>query len=645
MDGRDQVGLEGNAFPFSAIVGQERVKKAFLCAMLSPDINSLLIMGDKGTAKSTIVRSLDGLFNGKKIINLPLNAMEECIVGSIDIEKSLLSGSKSIQPGLLYDAHKQLLFIDNINLLDNSLLNTVLNVLQSGTNFLEREGMSWSHDSDFTLLGTMDPSEADLSSHLMDKFTLCVYMSQLSEPALRKEVLCRNLDYEKDPVAFRKKYEDELDELKSKVIESQERLPYVIMPDGHMEIICQLVTEMGVHGHRGEIAVSRTACALAALEGREQVLMEDIKEAAVLALEHRSNQIQAPCSPKQQSGNEQDSNSPEDQANEPESKQEEDNFSDTGDNPSESDVETSPDVSNENNEKNKGISSGFDSEQVFSIGRTFTVIDYLSGNKSRISKKSSSRGKNNQVISSDKSGRYVSFRYPKGKIKDIAFDATLRASAPYQKLRKRGNLSVALEKSDFREKVRLRKKGTTILFLVDSSSSMGVRKRMSAVKGAIISLLMDAYQKRDSVGLMSFFGDSSELLLPPTRSLDLAYNKLRELPTGGKTPLAEALSKSLMHMTSLKSRTPWEDVVIVLVSDCRANVSLNGGNAFEDAIAVARRAVETSTRFIVVDTEAGYPRLGLASRLAAALGGTYFRLDELDSELLAASVHSVVHKN
>lgn len=517
--------------------------------MICPDIKSLLIMGDKGTAKSTIVRSLDRLFNKKRVINLPLNAMEERIVGSIDFEKTLLHSNKCIQPGLLYDAHEQILCIDNINLLEYSLLNTVLSVSQRGINVLEREGISWSHDSDFILLGTMDPSEADLSPHLMDKFTLCVYMSQLSDPAPRKEILRRNFDYEKDPVAFCKNYEEELHKLKSQIIEAQERFPYVILPEGHMEIICKLAVEMGVHGHRGEIAVSRTACALAALEGREKVLMEDIKEAAVLALEHRSNRMQ-PTSPEQQLDNEQDLNSSENQDNRLENKKEEENFSDADKYSFDPHVEKTQDV------KTQEIISSLDSEQVFSIGRTFTVIDYLSENRSRIFKESRSRGKKNRVISSDRSGRYVSFKTPRGKIKDLAFDATLRASAPYQKLRKKGDFSVVLEKSDFREKVRFRKKGTTILFLVDSSSSMGVGKCMTAVKGAIFSLLMDAYQKRDSVGLMAFFGDSSELLLPPTRSLDLAYNKLRQLPTGGKTPLAEGLSKSLVHMTNLKARTP-----------------------------------------------------------------------------------------
>lgn len=625
--------MKCNVYPFPAIVGQERAKKALLCTLICPQISSVLLMGNTGTAKSTMVRSMDGLFDRKRVVNLPLNATEERIVGSVDIEKAILQGDRAIQPGLLHDANGQILCIDDVNLLEHALLDTVIGVSQRGTNVIEREGISWSHTADFILVGTMDPSEGELSPHMMDRFDLCVHMSPQSEFLLRKEVLRRRLEYEKDPSAFCKRYEGHINELKHLIIEARDRFPFVLFPEGHVEIICQLAVEMGVHGHRGDLAVSRAARALAALDGREQVLLEDIREAAILALEHRRNSMQQPPS-KQQPEKDPGGQSSGDQKKEQGSEKEAEEQGTSA---------TCPAPPEPDKEKGKEDLSSQAPGQVFSIGRTFTVMDYLSAKKRERLQRSRSRGRRGRMISPDSSGRYVSFRSPKGKLRDLAFDATLRAAAPYQRLREKGELAVALQSSDLREKVRLRKKGVTILFLVDASGSMGARRRMIAVKGAILSLLEDAYQKRDAVGLMTFFGNAAELLLPPTRSVDLAYHKLRQLPTGGKTPLAEGLAKSLELMMGLKTRAPWEDIVIVLVSDGRANVAFNGGNALEDALSVARRSVDAPLRFVVVDTESGYPRLGFAAKLSAALEGTYFRLEELDAGLLAASVNTLVH--
>ncbi|WP_321416563.1 VWA domain-containing protein [uncultured Methanomethylovorans sp.] len=634
MGAEIQNGLRYKGYPFPAIVGQERAKKALLCTLICPEISSILLMGERGTAKSTIVRAMDSLSDQQKVVNLPLNATEERIVGSVDIEKAMLHGKKVIQPGILHDANEKILCIDNINLLDNSLLDIVMNACQSGINVIEREGISWDHHADFVLIGTMDPCEGELSSHMMDRFDLCVCISRQDEPELRKEILRRYLEFEKNPTTFCKRYEKEILELKELIFKAREIFPFVILPEGHIDIICQLAVEMGVHGHRGDLAVSRTARALAALDLREHVLLEDIREAAVLAFEHRRNQLPPP------SEQERSENQPDKQSRENPEKEKDNGSQETSDTDS---VNTNPMTRKDPTKNSKEDIPDTGSDQVFSIGRSFTVIDYLSEKKRERLRNSRSKGRRSRMISSNRSGRYVASRVPKGKITDIAFDATLRAAAPYQRSRKKSELAVTLEKSDFREKVRLRKKGVTILFLVDASSSMGARKRMTAVKGAILSLLNNAYQKRDAVGMMTFSGNTAELLLPPTRSVDLAYQKLCKLPTGGKTPLAEGLSRSLEIMMNLKARSPMEDIVIVLVSDGRANVPLNGGSAIEDAIAIARRSVDTPIRFVVVDTESGYPRMGFAVNLSAALEGTYFRLEELDAGLLAASVNTIVH--
>jgi magnesium chelatase subunit D len=607
------------------VVDQEKAKKAILCTLVSPDINGVLLSGDTGCAKTVLARAAGALVPDRKLVNLPLNATGERVVGSLDLESALMAGEKRILPGLLHEADGNILFIDDINLLDETLANTVLKALERRSVLLEREGFSLAYPSCFTLLATMNPLEGELSGHIRDRFDICVDMETLPGKEQRIEILRRNFACEAGLPGFRENADRELEAFRDRLREARLRYPCVILPEGHIELISDIVLELGVSGHRGDIALGRVSRALAALDGRDQVNFEDIREAARLTLDHRKNNHPESASPQPESS----SGSPEN--NNSSSPQ------DAGDSLHPDTPACSPEA------PESGNSPAADRREVFGIGKPFRVIDYLPPGGNPKPGACSGRGKRNRMRGISGSGRYVAFRNPEGKVTDLALDATLRAAAPYQKWRNKGRLAVALEKRDFREKVRLKKQGASILFLVDASGSMAARKRMIAVKGAVLSLLQDAYRKRDTVGMMAFYAGSAELLLPLTGSVDLAYRKLESMPSGGKTPLALGLSRALEVMTGQGLQKAGGTRVIVLISDGRANVPLTGNNALEDALAIAGKCSHLPVKFIVIDTESGYPRFGFAGRLAGALGGSYFRLEDLDSGKLADYVRGAVH--
>ena len=282
-------------------------------------------------------------------------------------------------------------------------------------------------------------------------------------------------------------------------------------------------------------------------------------------------------------------------------------------------------------------------EMMFEIGEQFRVIDYLDDGRRVIRRTSSRKGRRAMVESNDATGRYARSRPSDEKVHDIAFDATIRAAAPYQKGREHEGLSISIHPQDVREKVRERRSGCPIMFLVDASGSLGVRKRMAAVKGAVLSMLRDSYVKRDRIGMMAFRRDSAELILPPTKSVEYSYRKLEELPTGGKTPLGEALVTVNEFMTSYSRSHPGESCYIVLITDGRANVPLKqGADANEEVRKLAADMAIPQVKWIVIDASAGYIRFDNAEKLAMELEGTYFRLEDLNADRLAESVRAAI---
>jgi magnesium chelatase subunit D len=481
----------------------------------------------------------------------------------------------------------------------------------------------------------MDPQEGELTPGQMDRFDLCVCFGSIENEDLRAEIVKRHLRFERAPEDMVREFGPATNELRKNLEAARERLPYVSIPDGHTDLISSLCLELGVAGQRGDLAVARAAKSLAALDGRDEVVFDDIKLAALLALEHRRREIPDRPPPPVPPQNEEQSDPEMDQKKRSCSSDQNDR------------QEPSPDMQpKEQDHDDPGTKRSLPpppQDPISTIGPAFEVIRYLDGKFRRTTKKQKS-GRRTRAISNDTSGHYRAFRLPGKNRQDIALDATLRAAAPFQKIRKPDGLAIAVKRGDLREKVREKKAAHTILFLVDASGSMGVRKRMVAVKGAILSLLTDAYQKRDRVGLMIFRGNDTRLLLPPTRSPDLAVRLLKTLPTGGMTPLTKGLADAYEMLTRGRSMQACENRSIVILTDGRVNVAWKEGvSPQNELVSLARTIANKGIRFVVVDTEEGYPRLGRARTLSVELEASYFRLEDLMNRGLAGTVQELIY--
>ncbi|MBR7153251.1 MAG: VWA domain-containing protein [Candidatus Methanomethylophilaceae archaeon] len=613
-------------------------KRAILCASVNPRIRTVLIRGGAGSAKTVLSRAA-GVLTGRRIVNIPLNVSEEQLFGGMDIDATIREGRPVVQKGILDRADGNILYVDDVNLLDQRVLASLMDCVLSGRVVLEREGVSGEYSCDTVLIATMNPTDSDISPHILDRFDLCAYSSFPEETDGRREILRRNMDHQTDPEGFREMFADEERKVRDNVGKARSILPLVTMSDDLMGLAVELTARVGADGFRGDIAMVNTSMALAALNGRDEVLRKDVEEAAMICLAHRRNYAPEPPPPE-----------PPQPPEPPEQDQEQPEEPPSQDEPPRDDMDREPpeqsDGDDSRNEPPEPPEQDFQDmldEMMFEIGEQFKVIDYLDDGRRVVRRSSSRKGRRAMVESSDTTGRYARSRQVDGKPRDIAFDATIRAAAPYQKGRDRGDLSISIKSQDIRVKVRERRSGCTILFLVDASGSLGVRKRMSAVKGAVLSMLRDSYVKRDRIGMMAFRRDSAELILPPTRSVEYSYRKLEELPTGGKTPLGEALVTVNEFMTSYSRSHQGEMCYIVLITDGRANVPLSeGADANEEARKLAGEMAIPQVGWIVVDASSGFVRFDNAQRLAEELGGTYFRLEDLNADRLAESVRAAI---
>ena len=628
-------------FPFSAVYGMDDAKRAIECALVNPRIRTVLIRGGPGSAKTVLARAA-GRFSGKRLVNIPLNVTEEQLFGGMDIDATIREGKPVVQKGLLSRADGGILYVDDVNLLDQRVLASLLDCVLTGRVVLEREGVSAEYPCETVMIATMNPSDSDISSHLLDRFDLCAYSDFPEEGEGRTEVLRRNMEYQREPVIFNQSYESEENALKETVERAKMLLPLVLMSDDLMGVAVELASKVLADGFRGDIAMINTSMALAVLNGRDEVLRKDVEEAAMICLAHRRNYIpdppqppEPPEEPQDQDDNEEDQQDENDQQQDqqpPEPPQQDRDDRDDG-----QQDQNPPEPPNMDD-----IQQMLD-EMMFEIGEQFRVIDYLDDGRRVIRTTSSRKGRRAMVESNDATGRYARSRPSDEKVHDIAFDATIRAAAPYQKGREHDGLSISIHPQDVREKVRERRSGCTIMFLVDASGSLGVRKRMAAVKGAVLSMLRDSYVKRDRIGMMAFRRDSAELILPPTKSVEYSYKKLEELPTGGKTPLGEALVTVNEFMTSYSRSHPGESCYIVLITDGRANVPLKqGADANEEVRKLASEMAIPQVKWIVIDASAGYIRFDNAEKLAMELEGTYFRLEDLNADRLAESVRAAI---
>jgi magnesium chelatase subunit D len=648
-------------YPFCAIVGQETLKMALILNVINPKIGGVLLRGEKGTGKSLAVRALAHLLpevdvvadcpfhcdpvnqkemcdacstkiaNGEKlpaakrsvsVVDLPIGATEDRLVGTIDIEKAIKTGEKHFEPGLLAEANRNILYIDEVNLLDDHLVDVLLDAAAMGVNFVEREGVSFSHPAQFVLVGTMNPEEGELRPQLLDRFGLTVDVKGIPYRESRAEIVRRRVAFETDPPSFVANYHEDQEQIRNKIVDASKLLPKVKLSDDMLDLITQICVDFAVDGHRADITIYKAACTIAAFRGRTEVTEEDVQEAAELALPHRLHR-QPFEEPRQEQQQIQDSiqrwrQNKGEQTSPPE-------------NDSPPDDSSEPPIEREEPER----------EQVFEADAPRKVRPLETPVLDQMQRSGS--GRRSKSRSNSKTGRYVDSVIPKGKIEDLAFDATLRAAAPFQNRRRKesgGQNGLLIEKCDLREKVRERKMGNLIVFVVDASGSMAAEERMTATKGAILSLLLDAYQRRDRVGMVVFRKNRAELVLPPTNSVELAKRCLAVLPTGGRTPMAHGLKSGLETIRDYMRRDKEAIPLLALVSDGRANVNLNGGDPVEEAKAMARAIRSAGIRSIAIDTERDFITFGLVKQICAEMNGKYLRLEELSAAPIASAVRN-----
>ncbi len=727
----------GAGFPFSAVVGMDELRLALVLNAVSPAIGGVLVRGEKGTAKSTMVRALaavlpdvdvvigcrfscdpadpdpdcpDGPHEAgpagvsagartrpARLVELPVGASEDRLLGALDIERALTEGVKAYEPGLLAAAHRGVLYVDEVNLLHDHLVDLLLDAAALGISYVERDGVSVRHAARFLLVGTMNPEEGELRPQLLDRFGLTVEAAAPRDPGLRAEVVRRRLDYDADPEGFRDRWQAAETGLAGRIAAARAALPQVVLPDSALRQVASVCAAFGVDGLRADLVIARAAMAHAAWQGRLEAGAEDIRAAARLALPHRRRRqpFDAPQLDEQQldealaaGASDDDDPDPGDGGPgggngsggpaPPDDLQDHSNHSDPVDPTGHSspDSDSGP-ASQEHPTDHTGLARADDADRdgaggpapaqpAAAPGATFRVrrLEVPGVGAGAEGRRSRARGS---------AGRVTGARRPPGPVRQIHLTATLAAAAPYQVQRGRtGPGGLRLRREDLRETRREGREGNLILFLVDASGSMAARARMGAVKGAVLSLLLDAYQRRDKVGLITFRGSAARVLLPPTSSVEAAAARLAELPTGGRTPLAAGLLRAHEVLRTERLRDPDRRPLLVVVTDGRATSGAAAASAATtapdrpgtshqprltdpgsprplshnpDPVTAAHQAAgllaAAQVTSVVVDCESGTIRLGLAAGLARALDGALLRLDELAAGPLADSVREL----
>ncbi|MEU6017354.1 putative cobaltochelatase [Streptomyces sp. NPDC047515] len=660
-------------YPFTAVVGQDDLRLALLLNAVNPAVGGVLVRGEKGTAKSTAVRALSVLMpevdvvpgcrfscdpsgpdpacpdgphepgrgapRPTRMVELPVGASEDRLVGALDIERALAEGVKAFEPGLLADAHRGILYVDEVNLLHDHLVDLLLDAAAMGASYVEREGVSVRHAARFLLVGTMNPEEGELRPQLLDRFGLTVEVAASREPEQRVEVVRRRLAYDDDPVGFATRWAGDEAAVCAHVVAARELLPSVTLGDGALRQIAAVCSAFEVDGMRADIVMARTATTLAAWAGRTDVLAEDVRQAALLALPHRRrrNPFDAPGLDEDKLDDTLEQNSGEDDDPDPDGpggggRPPQGDGPDTPPQP-EGEAGDTPagSVPEQGQEQGQGQSSGSGEQQPVRAAEPFRtkMLSVPGLGEGAAGRRSRARTEH---------GRTTGARRPQGALTKLHLAATVRAAAPHQRARGRSGRGLVVRRDDLRQATREGREGNLVLFVVDASGSMAARQRMSAVKGAVLSLLLDAYQRRDKVGLITFRGKDAEVVLVPTSSVDAAAARLEQLPTGGRTPVAAGLLKAHEVLRVERLRDPSRRPLLVVVTDGRAT----GG---PDPLALAARAARLheaeGIASVVVDCESGPVRLGLAGTLARDLGGSAVTLDELRADSIAGLVRDV----
>jgi magnesium chelatase subunit D len=664
MTSEDNI-LMPRSYPFTAIVGQDQMKLALVLNAINPRIGGVLVRGQRGTAKSTAVRALAGLLPERevvvgcsfacdpaeprcaecrereaagedlvgararmRVVELPVGASEDRVVGSIDIEAAIRQGNRRFEPGLLAEANRNILYVDEVNLLDDHLVDVLLDAAAMGVNTVEREGISFTHPARFILVGTMNPEEGELRPQLLDRFGLCVDVTGSADVAERVMIMENDASRAADADAFYAASAAAEDEAGRDIAEAVRRLPAVRVSRVMLQLASSLALGAGVSGHRADIVLTRTARALAALRGLDEVGLTEIQDAAELALSHRRRE--------QGQGQER-------QQKDELRQQAEEKLQELEAEAQRQQVEGTPDAQTESE-----AGSGQEQQEVESSAGTAPLEPSeptaVEGNEAfdgelfpvakieipRERRQRRAAGKRTKSATDTRRGRYVRATQVE-KTTDLALDATLRAAAPMQHSRREAAAAAGevvgehlrLERHDLRQKVRDRKIGNLIVFVVDASASMDAEQRMSATKGAVLSLLRDAYVRRDKVALVVFSGREAKVVLRPTNSVEMAERRLSRLTVGGTTPLTHGLVEGLRIIRSEKLKNPDVYPLLVLISDGRGNISVAGEEPLLEAQRVAEQIRAEAVRALVIDSARDYSR-SLPSRRLAQVGGSAY---------------------